>query len=117
MRNSKKRILLVEDEALIALAEKMVLERSGFEVVTARSGEEADALTDGGNEFHLVLMDINLGPGMEGTLAAELISSHSEVPIVFLSSHTEPEVVEKVEGITSYGYIVKNTGDNTAASC
>ncbi len=111
MRNSKKRILLVEDESLIALAEKMVLERSGFEVITARSGEEAVNLTNEGNGFHLVLMDINLGPGMEGTQAAELILARNEVPVVFLSSHTEPEVVEKVEGITSYGYIVKNTGD------
>ena len=33
------------------------------------------------------------------------------LPIAFLSSHTEPEVVEKTVGITSYGYIVKNTGE------
>jgi hypothetical protein len=32
-------------------------------------------------------------------------------PNCFLSSHTEPEVVEKTEGITSYGYIVKNSGE------
>jgi len=49
---------------------------------------------------------------MEETLAAELISSHSEIPIVFLSSHTEPAVVEKVERCNA-----QVDGDNTAASC
>jgi PAS domain S-box-containing protein len=56
-------------------------------------------------------MDINLGEGIDGTEAAERILRIRDIPVVFLSSHTEPEVVEKTEGITSYGYIVKNSGD------
>jgi len=55
-------------------------------------------------------MDIDLGPGIDGTQAAERILEHKDIPVVFLSSHTEPEVVEKTEKITSYGYVVKNTG-------
>ncbi|MFW5784062.1 MAG: PAS domain S-box protein, partial [Spirochaetota bacterium] len=62
-------------------------------------------------EIDLVLMDINLGAGIDGTQAAEQILARRELPIVFLSSHTEPEVVEKTEKITSYGYIVKNSGE------
>ena len=56
-------------------------------------------------------MDIDLGKGMDGTEAAEIILKDKDIPVVFLSSHTEPEVVEKTEGITSYGYIVKNSGE------
>jgi DNA-binding NarL/FixJ family response regulator len=56
-------------------------------------------------------MDINLGPGIDGTDAAQAILVEHDIPVLFLSSHTEPEVVEKTEGITSYGYIVKNSGE------
>jgi two-component sensor histidine kinase/PAS domain-containing protein len=107
----KKTILLVEDEAIIALAQKTLLERQGYTVLLARSGEEAVTLADSGRELHLILMDINLGAGMDGTQAAEIILSRHEIPLAFLSSHTEREVVDKTEGITSYGYIVKNSGE------
>ncbi|HNY11767.1 MAG TPA: PAS domain S-box protein, partial [Candidatus Wallbacteria bacterium] len=54
---------------------------------------------------------INLGPGIDGTKAAAIILKKHELPLVFLSSHTDPKVVEKTEKITSYGYIVKNSGE------
>lgn len=55
-------------------------------------------------------MDINLGRGMDGTQAAEIILKDYDIPILFLSSHTEPDVVQKTEKITSYGYVVKDSG-------
>ncbi len=54
-------------------------------------------------------MDINLGDGIDGTEAAELILSEFDVPILFVSSHSEREIVEKTEKITSYGYVLKNS--------
>ena len=54
-------------------------------------------------------MDIDLGKGIDGTQAAETIQKDFDIPIVFLSSHMEPEIVEKTEKITSYGYVVKNS--------
>ncbi len=56
-------------------------------------------------------MDIDLGRGMKGTEAAETILKAKDIPLAFLSSHTEPEIVNTTEGITSYGYIVKNSGN------
>jgi PAS domain S-box-containing protein len=57
-------------------------------------------------------MDIDLGVGkMDGTEAAEIILHNQNIPIVFLSSHTEREVVKRTEKITSYGYVVKNSGE------
>ncbi|NBF40424.1 MAG: PAS domain S-box protein [Spirochaetes bacterium] len=106
-----KRLLLVEDEAIIALSEARLLRSHGYEVATASSGEEAIAAVDSDPDISLVLMDIDLGAGIDGTDAAEDILERHDVPIVFLSSHTEPEVVEKTEGITSYGYILKNSGE------
>ncbi|HEY1406640.1 MAG TPA: PAS domain S-box protein, partial [Spirochaetota bacterium] len=61
--------------------------------------------------IELILMDIDLGRGMDGPQAAALILAQRDIPIVFLSSHIEPEIVQKTEKITSYGYVVKNSGD------
>lgn len=107
----KKRILLVEDEAIIAMSERIVLERNGYLVAVAHSGEKAIKEFKSNHVFDLVLMDIDLGSGIDGTVAAQAILSEAEVPVVFLSSHTEAEVLGRTERITSYGYIVKSSGE------
>lgn len=110
----KKRILLVEDDGIIAIANRRALENEGYEVQVAYTGESAvermqEGCTESGYAFDLVLMDINLGSGMDGTEAAREILGFRDIPVVFLSSHTEPEVVRKTETITSYGYVVKSS--------
>ena len=107
----QKVILLVEDQALIALAEKQTLERNGYQVIVASSGEDAIAVARANQAIDLILMDIDLGPGIDGTEAAQAILVDRDVPLAFLSAHTEAETVTKTEGITSYGYIVKHSGD------
>ena len=107
----KKVILIVEDEAIIALAEKRILENAGYAVHVAYNGQHAIELTESLERIDLILMDIDLGQGLDGTETAEHILNRHNLPIMFLSGHTESEVVEKTEGITSYGYIVKNSGD------
>ncbi|MFW6368404.1 MAG: response regulator [Spirochaetota bacterium] len=104
-------ILLCEDEHIVALAQKSVLERAGYPVTIASNGEQVLQILADGAEPDLVLMDIDLGGGMDGTEAAEHIVERYAIPVVFLSAHTEPEVVEKTEGITSYGYVVKHSGE------
>ncbi|MBU0929325.1 MAG: response regulator [Spirochaetes bacterium] len=109
-RTGQKTILLVEDEALIAMYEARQLEGEGYRVITASRGEKAVAIvSDEGTEIDLVLMDIDLGPGMDGTEAAVEILRRRDVPLVFLSSHTEKEIVRKTEVITNYGYVVKDS--------
>jgi PAS domain S-box-containing protein len=105
----QKAILLVEDEAITAMAEKSVLQKYGYKVITAQTGEEAVAIVETTPGIDLILMDINLGSGMDGTEAAAIILRKHDMPVVFLSSHMEPEVVEKTEKITSYGYVVKDS--------
>lgn len=105
-----KRILLVEDEAIIAMATKALLEEYGYQVEYVSRGEAAVAAVAADPGIDLVLIDIDLGPGMDGSEAAELILKNRDLPVVFLSSHTEPEIVEKTEIITSFGYVVKESG-------
>ena len=112
MSNSGNRtLLLVEDEAIIAAAEKQRLEAAGYRVSTACNGEDAVALVRRGEVVDLVLMDIDLGPGIDGTGAAQEILSIKDIPIIFLTSHSEKEMVERVRRITRYGYVLKNSGD------
>ncbi len=107
----KKSILLVEDDAIIAIMEKRQLEKEGYRVIHTLSGEEAiDLLNVKMEPVDLILMDIDLGPGMDGTETAVKILKKHDIPVLFLSSHTEKEIVNKTENITSYGYVVKNSG-------
>ena len=114
--DQRKNILLVEDEALVAMAEKATLEKHGYAVTVCYTGEKAIETFRSSTAIDLILMDIELGSGMDGTEAAGAILREYTVPIVFLSSHTEPEIVEKTEQITSYGYVVKNSGETILLS-
>lgn len=105
---NKKNILLVEDDAIIGMYEKSLLEQEGYNVVHCNSGEKAIEYNNSTN-FDLILMDIDLGKGINGVEAAEIILRNRHIPIVFISSHNEKEIIEQTESINSYGYIVKNS--------
>src|SRR6056297_6346 len=106
-----KKILLVEDEALIAMSQSKQLNKYGYEVVTAYDGETSISMVDSDSEISLVLMDIDLVQGMDGTEAARRILQKHDLPIVFLTNHSEKEYVDKVKKITGYGYVLKNSGE------
>ena len=78
-----KKILLVEDEAIIAMTTAKMLEKHDFEVVTVYNGEKAVETVDNDPEISLILMDIDLGKGMDGTEAAETILKQKDLPIAF----------------------------------
>jgi len=106
---NNKTILLAEDEVIIAMKEQIELEKYGYNIVKAIDGERALQIFNDNHNIDLVLMDIDLGKGIDGTDAAALILKERDIPVVFLSSHSEPEIVDKTEKITSYGYILKNS--------
>ncbi len=110
-KGNTKTLLLVEDEAIIALNEQLILEKHGYGVKTVHTGEKAVETARDTPEIDLVLMDIDLGSGIDGTEAAQRILSEVDLPIVFLTSHTEAEYVDRVRGITGYGYVVKHSGE------
>ncbi len=105
-----KTILLVEDETIIAMSERLLLEKAGYRVVVSPTGEDALKLVREAEAVDLVLMDIDLGEGMDGTDAAERILEIRALPVVFLTSHSEKEMVDRVKGITRYGYVLKSSG-------
>jgi PAS domain S-box-containing protein len=106
-----KTVLLVEDEAIISIVTTKAVKKAGYKVITANSGEKAVEIVSGGESIDLILMDIDLGAGIDGTETARQILSVSNIPIVFHTSHSERDMVEKVKGITRYGYVIKSSGD------
>jgi len=111
----QRRVLLVEDQALIALATSTNLSNTGYDVSVANTGEHAIELVDlaqsSDDPYRLVLMDIDLGRGIDGVEAARRILERYEVPILFLTGHAEPEYVDRVREVTRYGYVLKSSGD------
>ena len=108
---ARKTILLVEDEIILSRAESIIVEGFGYEVVAAHDGETAIDMASGDRKIDLILMDIDLGGAVDGPEAARRILEKRNVPIVFLTSHTESEYVDRVKEITRYGYVIKNSGD------
>jgi len=108
---TRRTVLLVEDDALIAAAGSMVLDEFGYDVVVADNGEMAVKLATEGPRISLVLMDIDLGGGMDGLDAAAIILGRRRLPLIFLSANAEADVVERARRISPYGYVVKNSGD------
>lgn len=103
----KHQILIVEDIAMIANFIQLVLHRHGFEVTgIATSGEEAirsaaDTCPD------LILMDIKLRGYVDGIEAAHIIRSNTDIPVVFVSAHTEPDMIDDALATGAQGYIIK----------
>jgi PAS domain S-box-containing protein len=107
-----KKILLVEDDAVISMNQSLLLKGAGYEVVRALTPEKAiAAVREEAPPVDLVLMDIDLGKGMDGADTAREILKIRDVPIIFLTSHTEREMVARTWRITNYGYVLKNSGE------
>jgi len=109
MFESKIKILLVEDNTITAMLERKILERNNFIVIHADTGEKAIEIINTNNNIDLILMDIDLGIGLNGTETAKEILKHQDIPLIFMSSHSEPEYIQKTENISSYGYILKSS--------
>jgi len=111
MLHEARTILLVEDEMLIASDEQRELEEEGFSVFVANSGPKAIAFVkERASGIDLILMDINLGRGMDGTEAAREILREFDIPILFLSSYTDRGTLEKTQNVSSYGFVIKSSG-------
>lgn len=101
------RILVVEDEGIVALRITSDLERLGYAITgTCDSGEKALESVEAVRP-DLVLMDIKLSGELDGIETAAIISARHGVPVVFLTAHSEEETIERARMAAPYGYIVK----------
>ena len=103
----RARILIVEDERIVALNLEKQLGKLGYCICgSAATGDEAiDAVRTTLPE--LVLMDIRLAGQMDGTEAACVIWEQFQLPVVFLTAFADDETIDKVKRTQSYGYLLK----------
>lgn len=100
-------ILIVEDESIIAMSLKDSLEAIGYGVpAIAASGERAIEKVA---EVHpdLVLMDIRLKRGMDGIQAAEQIWNQFQIPVIYVTGHSDKSTLERAKATAPFGYILK----------
>jgi CheY-like chemotaxis protein len=101
------RILVVEDEAIIAMDIQCILRKIGFsdpEVVF--SGEESIQKVASGKP-HLVLMDIKLKGKLDGIQAAKQIFYEYNVPVVYITAFGDENTLKRANGTARFGYITK----------
>ena len=100
-------ILIVEDEAVVAFDMKAQLQKLGYDVVgIAETGEKAICLADHLRPS-LILMDVRLAGRMDGIAAAAAIRRTLEVPIIFLTAHSDVDTVGRAAQTSAYGYLTK----------
>jgi PAS domain S-box-containing protein len=111
------RVLLVEDEAILAMNLEQMLRRMEYDVLAlAASGEDAVALAKE-HQPDIVIMDIQLAGEMDGCDAAKRIESLMDVPIVYLTGHSDDATLSKAKLTGPYAFLVKPVSQKELMIC
>ncbi|MFN8351197.1 MAG: response regulator [Flavobacteriales bacterium] len=106
------RILVVEDEPLIAEDLRAHLEELGYEVCAA-CDNALDAMAEVvARKPDLLLLDINLGDGPDGVQLAEKVRAKHATPFIFVTSHSDKATLERVKPLRPAGFIIKPFDEN-----
>jgi two-component system chemotaxis sensor kinase CheA len=104
-----QRVLLVDDSAFFRNMLSPVLSSGGFSVTAVESAHDALALCEQGQMFDVIVTDIEM-PSMDGFALAEAISRNrrwASIPVLALSSHTSPTIIEKAREASFIDYVGK----------
>jgi len=101
-----RKVMIVEDESLIAIDLKFMLEDNGYEVVAqANNGESAIELAFA-HKPQLILMDIKM-PKLDGLKASKIIEQQLGIPVLFISAYSEKELLLYMKQDNILGYVMK----------
>ena len=105
--DDKLKILIVEDEVIIAMRFELFFARRGYRVVeTVSSGKKAVQVA-AKEKPDVVLMDINLRGMMSGIEAATIINAEKRVPIIFMTGYSDENLRMEAEKVNPLGYFMK----------
>ncbi|MBM4284291.1 MAG: response regulator [Deltaproteobacteria bacterium] len=108
---NKKKIMVVEDEIIIARELQIILESMGYDVCAVEtSGEEAVSRVEE-IQPDLILMDINLIGEIDGIEAATQIQEKLDIPVVYLTAFGDQALLDRAKVTMPYGYILKPYDD------
>ena len=101
------RVLIVEDEGLIAHDIAARLEQAGYEVAgIAESGEETLRKV-AESAPHLILMDIRIKGDLDGIETAARVQQKFDVPIIYLTAHSDRQTLDRAKLTAPFGYLTK----------
>jgi two-component system cell cycle sensor histidine kinase/response regulator CckA len=104
---SKPRILIVEDERIVAEDIKRALEGYGYTISSIVASGEETLKRARKDKPDLVLMDIVLKGEMDGIEAARRIYEHLDIPVVYLTAHADEAILKRTAITEPFGYILK----------
>ncbi len=110
------RILIVEDDDIIANLISVMLEKKGYSIVGKTASGEESIVKAAELEPDLILMDINLAGVMDGVTAARFIFQLFQYPIVFLTALCDDQLLERAKNAQPLGYILKPFTDRDLSS-
>jgi len=103
----KAKILVAENERIIAVDIKNSLQRLGFKVTALVSSGEEVLKKVNEERPDLILMDITLDGSLNGIETAEIISSKYNIPVIYLTAYGDRETIQKAKITEPYGYLIK----------
>lgn len=104
---SHSKVMLVEDEAILALQLKDLLKQMGHSVTAiCASGEKALESVET-IQPDLILMDISIQGEMDGIETARCIHERHDIPVIFMTAHSEENTVARAKTVEPYGYLLK----------
>ena len=107
MESCERKVVIVEDEGLIAADLKGRLERAGYGV-PAVAGSAAEALrVIRAAKPDLVLMDIRIKGAVDGIQVAQQVRQEFDIPVIYLTAYEDPETLERASQTQAFGYIKK----------
>jgi PAS domain S-box-containing protein len=116
VQSVRRRVMIVEDEALVALDLERHLDRAGYECVgVADEHDEALALFKV-TQPDLVLMDIFIRGQLDGIDTARDIAALADTPVVFLTAFADDATVKRASDTSPYGYLLKPFDERTLAA-
>ncbi|MGZ3862938.1 MAG: PAS domain S-box protein [Bacteroidia bacterium] len=107
-----KKILIVEDEAVIAMDLQSSLEKFGYEITENISQGEKVFSSIEQTRPDVILMDIKLEGELDGIDTAQIIYEQYDIPIIFITSFSNKNIVERAKRTFPFGYIVKPFEDS-----
>ncbi|HSO25710.1 MAG TPA: methanogen output domain 1-containing protein [Methanobacteriaceae archaeon] len=101
------RVLVVEDESIVAMGIKHKLENMGHIVVEMVSSGENAVRAAREHNPDIILMDIVIKGDLDGIEAAQAIHEYSDIPIIYLTAYADDEMLMRARVTQPYGYIIK----------
>jgi len=103
----RPKILVVEDESIVALHIRNSLKHLGYDIFdVVSSGEQALKVTEHAKP-DLALMDIQLGGSMDGIETAEILFREHQIPVIFLTAFADGPTIDRAKASEPFGYLIK----------